>query len=146
MAKIKINKKENKIVVYVDPKFYPLEAVYGAVYVFLDKAYVYLDGDPKKEIFVHLKGKKKLNKKEMEDLRGEFFNELLNYSLHHQIAKRNRRIREYIVGAALLGASSENLEETIKSKEQDWQKDPLGIAVPWEERYGKRSKERKKKR
>lgn len=145
MPKVKVNKKENKVIIFVNPKLYPLEAVYGTAYAFLDRAYVYLEGDPKKEICVHLKGKKKLNKKEMEDLRGEFFNELLSYSLHHQIAKRNRKIREYIVGAALLGASGENLEEITESKEQDWQKDPLGIAVPWEEKYAKKKKKRKSK-
>ncbi|XOA42781.1 MAG: His-Xaa-Ser system protein HxsD [Candidatus Nealsonbacteria bacterium] len=139
MPKLKINKSENKIIVSVNPKLYPFQALYGAAYVFLDRAYVYLDGDPKKEIHIHLKGKKKLTKKEIKTLADEFLNELLNYSLRYHISKDNRKIREYIVGAALIGASGEDTKKLIQSDKKDWQKDPLGIAIPWEEKYGKKA-------
>jgi len=144
MSKPNINKSENKIVISVNPKLYPLESVYGAAYVFLDRAYVFLDGDSKKEIYVHLKGKKKLTDGDMENLADEFLNELLNYSLRYQISKDNRQIREYIVGAALIGALGENIDKSMKSDEKDWKKDPLGIAVPWEEKYAKRDGTKKK--
>ena len=137
MSSPQVEKGNNQIKVTVDSKIYPLEAVYGAAYVFLDKAYLRLDGDPKKKIIVIIKGKKKLSKKETEKLAGDFLNELLNYSLRYQISKRNKRIREYIVGTALLGAVGEEPEE---EKKEDWQKDILGIAIPWEEKYKKKSK------
>jgi len=143
--------KNNKIILSLNSKLYPLEAVLGAAYVFLDRAYIYLDGDPEKEISVHLKGKRELTKKELEDLANEFWNELLNYSLRYQISKNNKKIREYIVGAALLGteallgeeASSGSSEEIL---EEDWKKDPLGIGIPWEEKYlkGKSQKNEQK--
>ncbi|UZE93296.1 MAG: His-Xaa-Ser system protein HxsD [Candidatus Nealsonbacteria bacterium] len=139
MPRIKIHKSENKIIVSVNPKLYPLQALYGAAYVFLDRAYIFLDGDPKKEVYVSLKGKKKLTKKEIRALADEFLNELLNYNLRCQISKDNRKIREYIVGAALIGASGEDTKKLIQSDRKDWQKDPLGIAVPWEEKYGKKA-------
>lgn len=145
MPKVKIHKSENKIIVFLNPKLYPLQALYGAAYVFLDRAYIYLDGDPKKEVYLHLKGKKKLTDNQMKTLADEFLNELFNYSFRYQIAKDNRKIREYIVGAALVGASGENVEEsTIEPEEKDWQNDPLGIAVPWEEKYSKRDDTKKK--
>ena len=150
--KNKINQKENQIVFWLNTKTYPLEAVYSAAYTFLDRAYVYLDGDPKKEIIVSLKGKKKLNKKQIQALRGEFYNELLNYVLRVEIAKRNQKVRDFIVGTALVSALPQELfvqtakTETLAKADQDWLKDPLGIAAPWEEKYGKKTKKNKKKK
>jgi len=134
MPRYKVEKNKNQTKILVNPKLYPLEAVYGAAYVFLDKAYLRLDGNPEKKITVQIKGKENLNKKGLENLANDFLNELLNYSLRYRISKNNKKIREYIVGTALLFASGEDLEEKTK---EDWQKDDLGIAVPWEEKYGK---------
>lgn len=146
-----VKPKENQIVFWLNSKTYPLEAVYSAAYTFLDKVYVYLDGDPKKEIIVSLKGKKKLNKKQIQALKGEFCNELLNYVLRVKIAKRNQKVKDFIVGTALVSALPQELSvqtakpETLAEADQDWLKDPLGIAVPWEEKYGKKTKKKKKK-
>jgi len=147
MKKIKIKEKENEIVVFVNSKVYPLEAVYGAAYVFLDRAYIYLDGDPEKEIFIYLKGKEKLTEKSLREMGNEFLNELLNYSLRYSLSKNNKKIREYLIGASLFGASGETVipsevpeekGEKEKGKEEDWEKDTLGIATPWEDKYGKK--------
>jgi hypothetical protein len=59
--KTQIDQKKNQITFWLNTKTYPLEAIYSAAYVFLDRAYIYLDGDPKKEIQVSLKGKNKIN-------------------------------------------------------------------------------------
>jgi His-Xaa-Ser system protein HxsD len=150
-------KSDKEIKITVDAKIYPLEAVYGASYVFLDRAYVFLDGDPEKKIDVILKLKPDSLFKNTKTLKGEFLNELLNYSLRQQIAERNAKLREYIVGAALLGASGElnvfpvtETEEDISPEElptaaesgrtvagqsEAWEEDPMQIAVPWEEKY-----------
>ena len=147
MSKLKINKKENKVIVPINTKVYPLEAIYGAVYVFIDKAYVFLDGNPEKEILVQLKGKKDLTIKDLKKLAGEFLNELLSSSLRHQISKSNSKIREYIVGAALIGVSGKASEGTVEATEKkEWEKDPLGIAVPWEDKYKGRGKTKKTKK
>jgi len=147
--KSKINQKENQIVFCLNSKTYPLEAIYSTAYVFLDRVFVYLDGDPAKEIMVSLKGKEKLNKTQLENLQGEFQNELLNYLLRVEIAKRNQKVREFIVGTALVSAlPTELLTQTSQSElpeTADWQKDPLGIAIPWEEKYGKKKRKTKKK-
>ena len=135
MLRYKVERNKNQIKVLVNPKLYPLEAVYGAAYVFLDKAYLLLNGDPQKEIIVQIKSKKKINQKGLKNLADDFLNELLNYGLRYRISKNNKKIREYIIGTALLSASGEDLEEKTK---EDWQTDPLGIAVPWEEKYKKK--------
>jgi His-Xaa-Ser system protein HxsD len=166
-------KKENKIIISINPKLYSLEAVYGAAYAFLDKAYIYLEEGPKAKIQVILKGKEKLTKKGLQALKGEFLNELLNSSLRDKISKSNRKIREYIVARALVSASYEEsfqekgegasekdplsivipwrdkrqekcLEEK-PAKEAVWKKDPQGIAIPWEEKYLTKKRCRKEK-
>ena len=133
MPKSKI--KKGQVELTIDPQLYPLEAVYGAAYVFLDKAYLRLDGNPKKKIIIKIKGKESLDREKLENLAGDFLNELLNYTLRYKISKNNRKIREYIVGTALLSSLAEAPEAEEK---EEWEEDPLGIAVPWEEKHKKR--------
>src|SRR3989339_902529 len=99
---------ENKIKIKLDIGIYPLEAVYAACYMFIDRVYIYL-----------------------EDINGEFLNELLHCVYRINIAKNNKKIREYIVEKALFSAisQSDNEDDLIFD-------DPLGIAIPWEEKYG----------
>jgi len=132
--KIKAKIEKNQLIISLNPKIYPLEAVYGASYVFIDRAYLFLDGDPKKEIKIYIKGKKKMTPKELKDLAGEFNNELLNYTLRENVSKNTKKIREYIVERALFSALRSEEDEDEESIEND----PLGIAVPWEEKYGKK--------
>lgn len=145
--KSEINIKENQIVFRLNSKNYPLEAILNAAYVFIDRVYVYLDGEPEKEICISLKGKNKLGKIQLEALRGEFLNELLNFLVRTQIAKRNKKIREFIVGSALIHSmgmdflSNSNPDDGAKG---EWQNDPLGIAVPWEDKYEKKNEPKKK--
>jgi len=75
---MKITKKKNELIISLNPKIYPLEAIYGTCYIFIDRAYLFLDGNLNKEVKVFLKGKKELSPKELEKLAGEFKNELLN--------------------------------------------------------------------
>ena len=126
-------------VVSLNPKIYPLEAIYGACYVFIDRAYLFLDGDPKKEVKVFIKGKSNLTPKKLEALTEEFENELLNYTLRLALAKNTKKIRETIVERALFSALP---KEETKEEEGVFEEDPLGIAVPWEKKYGKGKKKK----
>jgi len=94
--------KSDSVVVTVNPKLYPIEAVYSASYVFLENAYLLLDGDPKKEIKVTLKMKEgKASLQELEKLGHEFANELINYSDYRERAKSTKQIREMLMQRAL---------------------------------------------
>jgi len=140
---MKIVKKKNELVISLNPKIYPLEATYGACYVFIDRAYLFLDGNLEKEIKVSMEGKRELNPKELKKLAGEFKNELLNYTLRLSIAKNTKKIRETIVERALFSVlpHKEELKKINEPEEIDKkiiEDDPLGIAVPWEEKYGKK--------
>ena len=134
--------KNNQLEISLNPKIYPLEAVYGACYVFIDRAYLFLDGDPKREIKVFIKGKEKNSSKELKRLKGEFENELLNYAFRISLAKYTKEIRDMIVERALFSALPHE-EET--QKEDVFEEDPLGIALPWEEKYGEKNKSKKAK-
>lgn len=138
---MQIKESENQVLITVSSKIYPLEAIYGAAYVFLNRSYIFLDENKKGEILITLKGKEKMDKKQLEDLGGEFYNELLNYSIRIGISKNNQKIREYIIGRALIGALGE--EEEVKEEEpeeeiEEWKGDHLGLSIPWEKKFKKK--------
>ena len=121
--KIKVNKKEDLILISIDPMVYPLDAIYSTAYFFLDKAYVLIYGNPKKEITVELKLKEfayhhdtgptiqKLKTNQvstgynLKKLEKEFNKELLNYSTYNSIEKKNEGMREKIIRRGLLNPS-----------------------------------------
>jgi His-Xaa-Ser system protein HxsD len=136
----KIDKKENSVFLFINPKIYPLEVLYSAGYVLLDRAYVILDGDPKKEIIVQLKAKSK--NENLEELALDFNNELISYAVYVVQAARTDEIRKAIVERALLTAEEiipkeesfprgSKKEEFFEEEEDEWIDDPLGIAKPW---------------
>lgn len=136
-----MKKQENSLVFQINPLIYPPEAIYLTCLAFIDRAFLFLDGNPKKEVFITIKGKKKLTGKELKNLAGEFNNELLNAMTRITLGKRNQKIREYIISRALLSALGESDIEDAQEESQ-YKKDPLGIAVPWEEKYGPKRKNR----
>ncbi|UCC91388.1 MAG: hypothetical protein JSV39_03685 [Candidatus Aenigmatarchaeota archaeon] len=97
---LEIDKKGGYLIVSINPKIYPLEVIYSAAYVFLDKAYLIIDGNPKEEIFVQMKPKE--GKKVLEELGNEFNNELVNYSVYVVQAVRNQPLRKAIIERVLL--------------------------------------------
>lgn len=167
---LQVDVAANSIQWTINPKVYPLEVVYQAAFVFIDRAYMLLDYDAAGNILVTLKGKATLKKAELEALQGEFANELLNQAVRRTLSRQNRRLRELIVAKALfaagrpqelreiMGAVSPNrapgggpaprpwdeatqeeqdeLDRLLAEIEQDFADDPMGIAVPWDEKYG----------
>lgn len=151
--KSSLKKEKNEVVFRIDMRLYTPEAVYSTAHSFIDRAYIYLDGDPASELIVSLKGKEKLNPDKLKQIEGEFLNELLNFMLRVEIAKRNKKVREYIVETAIVSSLSEKFFSQFENDEaksdmadnNEWQADPLGISVPWEEKHGTETKKKKKK-
>ncbi len=159
-------KKQKTRQIKINPRIYPLRVIYSSSYLFLDKAYIFLDGDPEKEVLVSITPKDGFD---LQQIAGEFKNELLNASLRYQISKENRKIREFIVGSALVSATEKrdfypqnecgcvpkparrDDQTVLKNKrnkagkketsqpDEDRTDDPLGIGVSWEEKYEKSS-------
>ncbi len=129
----------------VDAKLYPLEAVYAAAYVFIDRCYVFLDrplaDGPIRASLSPKQGA--LDEEGARDMVGEFANELLSCAWRAEIARENRAVIEAVTAQALSGArgapSLAELEAFDFSDEAF--DDPLGIAMSWEEKYGKKKGE-----
>lgn len=119
----RIDEKENAVSVSANAKIYPLPAIFSAAYSLMDKAYVIIDGNPKKKIVVTLKPKKRMA---LQALAMLFNEQLLLYAVYFNEAKKSRVIREALVKKALLeNAAKESSEELFIQ-------DPKGIAVPWQ--------------
>ncbi len=149
MENFKLFPGEGKVVISLNPKTYSLEVVYSAAYVFLDRAYFFLDGNPKKEIKVFLKAKnEKISKKDLERLARDFGNELVNYSVYIAQAARNQSVREAIIQRALatnldedycpeceedsmLREKADEIKMTKQEEDDLYLKDPEGISEPW---------------
>ena len=138
----------------VNTKLYPQDAVYSTAYLLLDKYFIKLKSGKKDTIILQIISQEKLEKKAIEDIMRKIEQELINQTLRLRIAKENKKLREYILGKALLGAQFGVIENTIpeKSDEIDYLEDPLGIATPWEEKNkasgdkGKKKTSKKAKR
>lgn len=152
--------KNKKKVIKLNKNIYPIEAVVNAVYFFIDKIYVLLDMDSNNDILVYLTPKNKIGEKQLNTITSEFYNELLNQKIRIKISKDAKKVREKIISCAIASAIPANappsqkeeleidkeLEEILKETEEaDYLDDPLGIAVPWEEKYGKKEDKFEKK-
>lgn len=128
------------IKISLNSKVYDLEAVLNASHAFIERAYIFLDSDSSgKQLKVRIKPKKRLPAKALNSLRDEFMNELLQSLLRYKISKNNKKIREYIIGRALYSMVS--VSDSLGPEDKlDYKDDPLGIAVPWEKKYGKNKK------
>lgn len=129
------------VTLQVDESLYPLEALYGAAYVFIDRCFVTLDRPAAGRYRVSLASKKgDADEAALRTLVGEFANELLSCAWRHQITRDNRAVIEAVTLQALGGAMGPpSLDDLAKfdftSEPFD---DPLGIAVSWEDKYKKK--------
>ena len=147
----KVDRKANSVDVLLDEAVFPRPVGLAAAYRFIDRCYVLVESRPRRRLSVRLKGKEPLAPPALAALAGEFRNELLHQLVRLQVAERTDALRATIVGRALLSADAEPADEaaapTTAADPLDFQDDPLGIAVPWEEKYGgKRSEKRSEKR
>jgi His-Xaa-Ser system protein HxsD len=132
---------DSAVVLTFAKALYPLDAVYGASYIFIDRCYVLLDEPDEGSLRVTLAWKKgKPEDAALRALAGEFANELLSCAWRSQIAKESRGILEVVTTKALTGAMGpptvDDLEKFDFSDEAF--DDPLGIAMSWEDKYGKK--------
>lgn len=127
--------------ILVDEALYPLEALYGAAYVFIDRAYVFLDRPEAGRVRVVLSPK--TEGAEVEALRGlvgEFTNELLSCAWRHRITQENKALIESVTMQAIAGAMGPPSLDDLASFDftEEPFEDPLGIAMSWEEKYKKK--------
>ena len=140
---VAVDLTKGSIALTVDSSLYPLSALYAAAYIFIDRCYVLLD----KPDATHWRATLSVKKGEatealLTSFVGEFANELLSCAWRAKIAEESRAIIESATAQALAGAmgppSLDDLEKFDFSEEAF--EDPLGIAMSWEEKYGKNKK------
>ncbi|MBM4372067.1 MAG: His-Xaa-Ser system protein HxsD [Deltaproteobacteria bacterium] len=123
------------VTIKVQKSLYPLEVIYGASYQFIDRCYVRLEQEGSGGILIHLKPKPERSE-DAETLSGEFMNELLNQAFRRKVSTRTGRVREMVVQRALYSAAPDPAPaDDLGGEDLDFLDDPLGIAVPWEEKY-----------
>lgn len=143
---VAVDVRANCVRVGLDARLYPLDVLYGAAYVFLSRAYVSLDRDGAKGFRVTLRGNQPLSRKDLRALAGEFENELVDQCVRARLARQHGKLREMIVGRALFGAQGGGVppgeiravvaaDPAASGGDDDYLADPLGIAVPWEEKF-----------
>jgi His-Xaa-Ser system protein HxsD len=127
----------------VDVAVYPLEAVYGAAYIFIDRCYVLLDRPRGGAYSVTLTPKAAATSDALRGMVGEFANELLSQAWRQKIIEENRVILEAVTTQALSGAMGPPTLDDLAAFDftEDSFDDPLGIAMSWEEKYRKKTPE-----
>jgi His-Xaa-Ser system protein HxsD len=137
---VEVDLHEAAAAVQLDDSLYPLPAVYGAAYVFIDRCYVLLDRPAPGRIRVTLASKDPAAGPEaLRSLVGELANELLACAFRHQLAQDNRVLVETVTMQAMAGAMGPpsladlaDFDFTDESLD-----DPLGIAQSWEDKHGR---------
>ena len=133
---------EGRATIDLDAGLYPLEAVYGAAYVFIDRCYVLLDRPEPTKLRVLLSPKRPDADvaAQLRDMVGELANELLSAAWRHQITQENRARIEAVTLSAISGAMGPPSLDDLESFDftEEAFEDPLGIAMSWEEKYSKK--------
>lgn len=135
---------EGGVQVVVDEEVYPLDALYGAAYQFIDRCYVLLDRAAPGRFRVTLSPKQGGDEEaELRALVGELANELLSSAWRHRLVVENRAVIEATTAQAVSGAMGPPSLEELADFDFGGEPfdDPLGIAIPWEEKYGKKKAE-----
>ncbi|MCF7888079.1 MAG: hypothetical protein K9L76_02245 [Candidatus Omnitrophica bacterium] len=123
--KANIKKGKDWVKLTVNSSVYPLTTIYSAGYIFLDKAYIYLDKETKNKIAVFIYPKKK--SQNLDKIAGEFYNELLNYAHYYTSLKANADAVKMLMQRALFSAEpslakeaeEEEIADLIKELEEE---------------------------
>lgn len=131
---------EAGIALSFEENLYPRDAVFGAAYTLLDRCFVHLDREGSK-LLVHLRPKPGVSVA-ADQLAGEFEAEALAQAWRREIIKENQALLEGVTARAFGGAAgAPGLDDLLGEDLGDLGDafdDPLGIAVSWEEKYGKK--------
>ncbi len=136
-----MKKAGQETTVFINPRIYPLDVIFSAAYVLLDKFYFFLDGDPGSRIEVSIMPKAG----NADAAEKEFLDQLVNYAFYKKQAEKNSVVRNAIIQRALAiteipdqsKGNAESDGEGFEDVDADFIEDPEGIAIPWEEKFGK---------
>lgn len=128
---IKINSAEKSVNIEINPAVYDLDVIYSACYVFLDRAYILIDGSSKR-IEVEMVPKKGVD---LGEVGSEFNNELLNYAHYKMMSRKNSELRKIILQRALITNDPSVIDFNVDDFELD---DTENIKSEWNENAKKK--------
>lgn len=110
-------KVDGWIKMVVKTKVYSLPTIYSAGYVFMDKAYVYLDSEGSDKVVIWLCPKNK--RADLDSLAAEFCQEMLNYAHYFTSLKANADSVKILLQRALFSAAPSLVQEAEEKEIQD---------------------------
>ena len=121
----------------IDETVYPLDAIYGASYLFVDRCFLFFGRAEDQKIEIHMK-KRTNDGDSLDDLLGQFCNELLNQVIRFRLAESTSKIREYYMARAFLSHPAQNSIDSLLAEldAEELEDDELEISVPWEQGDG----------
>ena len=132
---LEYNLTERQVSFAVEDELFPLDAVYGAAYLFVDRCWVFLTRPSEGQVGVHLKTKEDADEPTLEALAGEFANELLNQALRVRVGESTATLREYYMARAFFTTPVQSSIDALLAEldAEELEDDDLEIAVPWED-------------
>ncbi len=114
---------DDGLVIAVNSDLYSREALFRVCYMFTDRCYLFLSQEEGSPI-IHVRFTRKSPETGLNELAGEFSNELINQEVRLDVAAETKAIRELIVAQAfaeadLLGGGD---------SEADYVNDPRGVS------------------
>jgi His-Xaa-Ser system protein HxsD len=132
-------KVDERVVSFVvDETLYPLEAIYGASYLFIDRCFVFLERPEDKMVSIRLRSKEESSEEQLQALVGEFSNELLNQVIRWRVSEATAQIREYTMARAFVSHPAQTSIDALLAEldAEELEDDELEIEVPWENNDG----------
>lgn len=128
---IQVQEEPGSLTFTISEDLYPLDAIYGAAYLFVDRCWILLDRPADRQVSVRLTSK---TDEPLKSVEGEFCNELLNQVLRFRIGESTRQIREYTMARAFFGDNTSASIDALLAEldDEELADDDLDIAVPWE--------------
>ena len=123
------------VLLRLDEGLYPLDAIRGAAYLFLDRCFVRLERPEDRLVDVTHKSKGPTDDEALGALAGEFCNALLDQAVRVQVAASSGKIREYIMARAFFSAPAQSSIDQLLAEldAEELAADDLEIQVPWEQ-------------
>jgi His-Xaa-Ser system protein HxsD len=123
------------ILIDLDEELYPRDAIYGACYLFIDRCYVFLSRPADRKVHVRLSSRSGQSEEEMEEVAGEFANELLNQVIRFRIGISTAKLREYYMARAFASQPAHSSIDALLAEldAEELAEDDLEISVPWEQ-------------
>ena len=129
------NLTERQVSFDVSEELFPRDAIYGAAYLFVDRCWMYLTRPADNIVGVHLKTKEDTDEAGLDELAGEFANELLNQTMRVRIGESTSTLREYMMARAFFTTPVQSSIDALLAEldAEELEEDDLEISVPWEE-------------